>query len=133
MTRLARLLGPPQANEPPANQSVPLPTPSRSAMSRGRLASSARYVATALPFVLVALIPGMLANFALNRAGPVREMIYERWPNEPEVHKRLAKLRQAVGEPQLVPSSLVRSNRIVLRTSPMRKVAKRATQIIPIA
>jgi hypothetical protein len=99
MAPLARLLGPSQANEPPANQSVSLPTPSRSAISRGRSASWARCVATALPLVLVALIPGVMANFALNRAGPVRETFYERWPNEPEVDKLLAKLRQAVGEP----------------------------------
>jgi hypothetical protein len=68
-------------------------------VSRGRFASSARFVATALPFVLVALIPAMMANFALNRAGPFRDTFYERWPNEPEVSKLLADLRQAVGEP----------------------------------
>src|SRR5262249_46182303 len=46
-----------------------------------------------------ALIPAMMANFALNRAAPVREKFYERWPNEPEVSKLLADVRQAVGEP----------------------------------
>ena len=50
--------------------------------------------------MLVAIIPGMAANFALNDAAPFRRTFYEPWPNEPEVSRFFSdNLGQAIGEP----------------------------------
>jgi hypothetical protein len=52
-----------------------------------------------LPFLLVAIIPGAMANIALSRAEPLHERYNERWPNEPVVSKLLEdNLGQAIGE-----------------------------------
>ena len=68
--------------------------------SWGAFTKSLRFTAASLPFVLVAIIPGMAANFALNDAAPFRQMFYERWPNEPEVNSFFSDhIGQAVGEP----------------------------------
>src|SRR5262249_33199863 len=68
--------------------------------SWGAFTKSLRFTAASLPFVLVAIIPGMAANFALNDAAPFRQMFYGRWPNEPEVNSFFSDhIGQAVGEP----------------------------------
>jgi hypothetical protein len=72
---------------------------SRSPLWRDRFARSPRLAVAVLPFLLVAIIPGAMANIALSRAEPLHERYNERWPNEPVVSKLLEdNLGQAIGE-----------------------------------
>jgi hypothetical protein len=67
---------------------------------RGTVAPMLRSISVFLRFALVAIIPGMLVNFALSDAAPFRRTFYERWPNEPEVIRLFShNLGQTIGEP----------------------------------
>ena len=65
-----------------------------------RFAPSFRLLALSVQYLLVAIIPATMANYAHNGAEPFRQIYYERWPNEPEVSKFLNdNVHQAIGEP----------------------------------
>jgi hypothetical protein len=50
--------------------------------------------------IIAAIIPGSLANFAVNGSAPYAEHWHERWPNEPEVQKFFSdNVGRAVGHP----------------------------------
>jgi hypothetical protein len=93
MSPLGHLVGAVETGKAPPAEAGPR-------ASSAYLARSRRLVALLLPFVLVAIIPGRAASFALNGTAPFRQMFYERWPNEFEVSRFFSdNLGQAVGQP----------------------------------
>jgi hypothetical protein len=93
MAPLARRLAALKTANPP-------PAEARLRALRRSFAPVLSFVTLLVPFTLIAVIPGMAANFALNGAAPFRQMFHEPWPNEPEVAKLFSNnLGQYLGEP----------------------------------
>jgi hypothetical protein len=97
--RLAHLMAPLARRHDAVEGCNLSPAEAKPRASRESFTKSLRFIAASLPFVLVAIIPGMAANFALNDAAPFRQTFYERWPNEPEVNSFFDHIGQAVGDP----------------------------------
>src|SRR5262249_35566942 len=93
---LSRLLGPNAAQAP--SRLTCEQAPSRILFAQPRLEH--RFAPIVLSFVLVAIIPAAVVDFAVNRSAPYINTWYEPYPNQPELVQFLTdNVGRTVGEP----------------------------------